>query len=378
MWFHAVESHLAGPVTAIAKELSHLRGEPVHALVTTPDDTPLIPSVGQVVIHQVAPGETQGSLKRFFDHWHPDLCVFLGIPDRPKLIKEAAARGVLLYLATAERGTLTDARHLAYTPSNLLARFKTCFAASTVEAEVLERHLDGTPLKIEVLGPLSDTVHALPCNDAECNALALQLASRPIWLAAEVTRLEVEHIEAAHRKAFSSAHRLLLILVPRSLDDAPEIADALERKGWSTALRSQATKLDLDTQILIADVPDEMGLWYRLAPTTFVGGTFDRDAAPSDPFDPAALGSAVLHGPETGSAPARFVKLAHANASLLVRDANELGMAIKSLLSPDKAAALAQAGWATTTESAEVVERMVELMDIHLDEQLAAQAESQA
>ena len=350
----------------------------MHALVTTPDDTPLIPSVGQVVIHQVVPGETQGSLKRFFDHWHPELCVILGIPDRPKLIKEAAARDILLYLATAERGTITDVRRLAYTPGNLLARFKTCFAASTAEAGVLERHLDGAPLNIEILGPLSDTIHALPCNDAECDALAAEMASRPIWLAAEVTLAELEHIEAAHRKAFSAAHRLMLILAPRFLDDAAEIATTLEGQGWSTALRSQGTKLDLDTQILIADVPGEMGLWYRLAPTTFVGGTFDPDAAPSDPYDPAALGSAVLHGPETGSTPARFVKLAHANASLLVRDAEELGMAIRSLLSPDKAAELAQAGWATTTESAAVVERMVELMDMHLDDQQAARSGSRS
>ncbi|NNE86632.1 MAG: 3-deoxy-manno-octulosonate cytidylyltransferase, partial [Silicimonas sp.] len=131
-------------------------------------------------------------------------------------------------------------------------------------------------------------------------------------------------------------------------------------------------------QVLIADVPDEMGLWYRLAPTTFVGGTFDPSGPTSDPFDPAALGSAVLHGPETSATPARFERLAHANASLLVKDAAELGIAIKSLLAPDKAATLAQAGWATTTESAPVIERMVELMDMHLDAREAARAESRA
>ena len=378
MWLHASSGHLAGPVTAIAKELSHLRGEPVHALVTTSDGTPLIPSVAQVALHQLAPTETPGSLKRFFDHWQPDLGVVLGIPDRPKLIKEAASRDSLLYLASPERGTMTDARRLAYTPGRVLARFKTCFAASTVEADMLERHLEGAPLNIEVLGPLSDTSHALPCVDADCDALAAQLAGRPVWLAAGITRAEIAMIEEAHRKAFRSAHRLMLILVPQDLADAQLMADILEKKGWSAALRSQAEKIDLDTQVLVADVDDEMGIWYRLAPTTFVGGTFDRLGMAGDPYDPAALGSAVLHGLETGDTPARFERLAQANASLVVEDATALGVAIQSLLAPDKAAALAQAGWATTTESAVVIERMVELMDIDLDAREATLAESRA
>lgn len=375
---HASSSHQAGPVAAIAKELSHLRGEPVHALFTTPDPAPLIPSVAEVVIHQLAPGETPGSLTRFFDHWQPDLGIMLGFPDRPNLIKEAAARDILMYLATPERGTMTDVRRLAYTPGDILSQFKTGFAASTAEADVLTRHLEGAPLGIEVLGPLSDTTHALPCNDAECDALAAQLANRPIWLAAGITRAEIDLIERAHRKAFSAAHRLMLILVPYDIAAAKQITKELESKGWSTALRSTAGRLDLDTQVLIADVADEMGLWYRLAPTTFVGGTFDPDGPVGDPFDPAALGSAVLHGPETGPTPARFKRLTEANASLLVRDEKELGLAVQSLLAPDKAAALAQAGWATTTESAQVIERMVELMDIHLDAREAERTESEA
>jgi 3-deoxy-D-manno-octulosonic-acid transferase len=378
MWLHTNHSHHAGPVVAIAKELAHLRGEPVHALVTTPEKNPLISSVREATIHQLAPGETPGSLSRFFDHWNPDVGIILGIPDRPNLITKATERDILMYLAAPERGTMTDVRRMAYLPGETLAHFKTGFAASTAEADALTRHLEGAPLPIEVLGPLSDTMHALPCNDAECVALAAELANRPIWLAAEITPAEVDLIEVAHRKAFRAAHRLMLIIVPSDIEDAGQIAENLEAKGWSTALRSTAGKLDLDTQVLIADVADEMGLWYRLAPTTFVGGTFDPDGPTGDPFAPATLGSAVLHGPNTGATPARFDRLSDANAALLVKNAAGLGLAIQSLLAPDKAATLAQAGWSVTTESAQLIERMVELMDMHLDAREAELAVSEA
>ena len=48
-------------------------------------------------------------------------------------------------------------------------------------------------------------------------------------------------------------------------------------------------------------------------------------------------------------------------------DGESLGGAVETLLAPDKAAALAQAGWAVTTESAPVVDELVELLDIALE-----------
>ncbi len=111
-----------------------------------------------------------------------------------------------------------------------------------------------------------------------------------------------------------------------------------------------------------------MGLWYRLAPTSFIGGSFLEGAQTTDPFDAAALGSAVLHGPHLSDSAPRFHRLTQMGGCLKVSDAGSLGEAIQSLLAPDKAAALAQAGWAVTTESAAVVERLVEVMDIALEQ----------
>ena len=41
----------------------------------------------------------------------------------------------------------------------------------------------------------------------------------------------------------------------------------------------------------------------------------------------------------------------------------DLAEAIITLLAPDKAASLAQAGWSVTTESANVVERIAEVLE---------------
>jgi 3-deoxy-D-manno-octulosonic-acid transferase len=366
LWAHARTSGELGAVVAVAQELSRLRGETINILATTLDNAPLFPAVADTVLHELVPGETSGSVSRFLDHWQPDMGLVVGLPDRPNLISAAQDRGIPLFLAASNRDAIGAQRRIGHLSASLLGKFQACLAASAADGEVLKRHLDeGT--RVEVTGPLSDTIHALPCHESERDTLARLLGGRPVWLAAHVTESEVAAVEAAQRKAFRAAHRLLLILVPRDAALGPKIAGSLETMGWHVALRSAGGEPDENIQVYVADTEDEMGLWYRLAPITFVGGTLEKGAQPSDPYQPAALGSAVLHGPNVGPAPARFRRLAEAGASVSVESENNLGTVVQTLLSPDKTAMLAHAGWMATTESAHVVERLAELMDSALD-----------
>ena len=362
IWIVARTAAEAGASQAVAKELSILRSTPIQCLVSTETEDPLVPSLAREILHQLVPVETPGSIERFLDHWGPDVGISIGAIDRPKLFRAASERGIPLFHVSPERKERR--KYPAY-----LEAFEACLAASAAEMRVLRDQFGETTVKIEITGPLHDTTHALPCNEAEVDELAKLLGGRPVWLAAKAQPEEIETIEAAHRRAFRAAHRLLLILVPSALEDAPKIRQELESKGWRTALRSEGGEPDGDVQVYIADTKDEMGTWYRLAPTSFVGGTLSGKGAISDPFEPAALGSAVLHGPRLGDAPARFLSLIAHNGSIQVKDGEELGAAVETLLASDKAASLAQTGWAVTTEGASVVERLAELIDAALNKE---------
>ena len=359
---HANDASDAGAVSALCQECERLRDEPVNALVTSVRSAQ---ALAPFVINQLAPGETSGSVSRFLDHWTPDIAVIVGPPERPVLISKAAERNIPLFLVASHRGQIAPGGRLSFLSSSLFEHFTRFLASSAAEAEVL---LDAgiKQDRVVVTGPLSDTAVALACNQAELDDLGKTLVARPVWLAANVAPHEMAAIESAQRRTIRAAHRLLLIVVPREPSDGPSIAADLDAQGWRTALRSIGEEPEENIQVYVADTEEELGLWYRLAPITYLGGTFDDDAPSPDPFGPASLGSVVVHGPNVGRNISRLARLKEANATAELSSLDDLGEMVFNLLAPDKAAMLAHAGWSVTSESAHVVEKLAEMIDAEL------------
>ena len=368
LWMHSPNAGDAGPLPALAQELSRLRGEPVNALLTASRGR-ISPGMRAAVTQIAAPSEAAASVKTFFDTWSPDVCIVLGLPDRPALLGAAVTRGRPLFLAFPERG-LAEKR-IPMLAASLLHHFDAVLAPSGQDARLLRAGLKEKD-SIVTTGPFSDTALTLPCDERELSRIAGFLASRPVWLAHHPRTEELAAIEAAHRIAARSAHRLLLILVPMPGQASSEIATDFERQGWRTARRSDALDPTADVQVFIADgesdgATDEDELWFRIAPIVFCGGTLTGGAA-SDPFRAAAHGTAVIHGTMTAPEDRRFRKLAEAGATKEIEGPQDLGPAVSNLLSPDVAAEMALAGWNVISESAHVIDRMARMMDAALDE----------
>jgi len=343
-----------------------MRDEPIIGLVTSSENAANFSAVDETVIHQLVPGDTSGSVKRFLEHWKPDIGVIVGPPDRTALLTEAHAVGIPLFLAGNTQSGGISGFVQSYPSLSFPKIFRGVLVDSTADQRALA--LLGVPqTRSAITGPLCDTALAPPCDETELAELSKILGGRPVWLAADVSASEIPAIEAAQRRTIRAAHRLLLIIVPRDPQDGAAIAGSLETHGWRTALRSAGGLPDENVQVYIADKDEGMGLWYRLSPITYLGGSFDPDLKTTDPYDPAALGSAILHGPEVSGAVPRIQRLQAADASRLINDAGDLGDAVFELLSPDNAAKLAHAGWAATSEGAPAIEALVTMINLTLD-----------
>ena len=364
VWVHQPDAGRIGAIAALAEALDSA-GEGPALLVTLPAGDALPPAPPGVIV-QAGPPEQAQPVRAFLDHWRPDLLLWLGGALRPVLLAATDQGGLPRLMADAGLAPLMadGARWMPGLSRPLLMRFDHVAAVDADAA--LRLHRAGLPQdRIEVLGPLAAMPVVLPCNERDRRDMTQIIGPRPSWLVADAVAEELPAIITAHRLASGRAHRLLLILVPRDPGDGPAMAAGLRAAGLVAACRSDGADPGPAIEAYLADQSGEMGLWYRLSPLSFLGGTL---AGPGGrhPFEAAALGSAVLHGRHVAPHQDAYQRLGSVRAARAVASGSDLGQAVEMLLQPDRAAAMAHAAWNAITAGADVGNRLAALICAHL------------
>src|SRR5205823_6598111 len=89
---------------------------------------------------------------------------------------------------------------------------------------------------------------------------------------------------------------------------------------WHAALRSAPAGPPAPAGIYVADTLGELGLWYRLAPTAFIGGSLVPHGG-QNPLEAGRLGCAIATGPHMGNFAAAMASLERAGAICRISDA---------------------------------------------------------
>ena len=223
-------------------------------------------------IHQFVILDTPRFVNRFFDHWQPDLALFVESDLWPNLIVTSAERGIPLVLVN---GRLSESsfnrwRRVPGTIGALLRCFDLCLAQSPAHGE--RYRALGAP-RVATTGNLKFDVPEPPADADRLAQLQAALAERTVLAGASTHAGEEEMLVEAHRRLRGAFPRLLTIIVPRHPERGPSILDITGAAGLEAALRSRGELPRADTDVYIADTLGELGLIYRLAPIVFVGGS---------------------------------------------------------------------------------------------------------
>lgn len=347
IWLHVAGSDPAPGAEELARRLATEDG---FALLLTGPATGTLAGAAP----ELPPEDSLPEVRAFLDHWQPVLLVLSDGGLRPTLMQEARTRNLPVVLADARSPRLLKGRD-SWFSGQLRKGLAACSYIAAVDeaAAAAFRKAGAPPQALAVTGRLEERSAALPCLEAERQALARLFASRPVWLAADLPEAEETAVLTAHRRVLGQSHRLLLILLPSDPARAQPLADRLEDEGVTVALRSAEQDPAPETEVFIVDSAAELGLWYRLAPITFLGGSLSGTGAARNPMEAAALGSAILHGPRPGAFGSLLGRLGAARAARAVASASDLAEALGDLLSPDRAARLAQAAWIVASDGAE-------------------------
>jgi 3-deoxy-D-manno-octulosonic-acid transferase len=281
--------------------------------------------------HQFVPVDRPRYVRRFLDHWRPDLAIWIESELWPNLVASTQARGIPTVLLNGRMSQRSYERWRRWpgliTP--LLGRFALCLGQDAAQAA---RFAELGARDAGTVGNLKSAAAALPADAPELARLGGEIDARPRWLAANTHPGEEEAVAAVHRMLRPRHPDLLTIMAPRHPVRAPEIAAVLRRRGLSVACRSQDDAITPDIAVYLADTLGEMGLFYRLADIAFIGGSL-TPVGGHNPLEAALLGCAILHGRDMSNCITAAEELAAAGGAVTVGGVEELAGALDRLLS---------------------------------------------
>ncbi len=295
VWIHGAS---VGEVLAAAALIKRLRALNLRILLTSGTVTSAAIVAKRFpadVIHQYVPYDSPRYVARFLDHWRPSLALFIESDLWPNLILSSAARRVPMVLINGRMSQRSFPRwqRVQGTISALLEKFDICLAQSQTDADrfkALGSH------NVIVTGNLKLDVPAPPADANKLDMLMSMTRGRPVVVAASTHPGEEEILTETHRTLAGFFPGLLTVIVPRHPDRGEAIARMIEVRGLHPSLRSREELPTATTDIYVADTMGELGLFYRLAPIVFMGGSLVEHGG-QNPIEAIKLGASVVHGP---------------------------------------------------------------------------------
>jgi len=321
IWFHSASVGETLSVIPLIQKL--IKDDPeVNILITSTTMTsaqifekkPL-----RQVIHQMAPHDTFFVSRRFLTHWKPDLAIRVESEIWPRILLELKKNETpnFLFNARFSKKTLFKIQQQAESYAFLLSLFDCIHVQENYTKEILAQ-VGVDVQKISVTGSLKDSRKKLPVDKNDLKKFKKVIGSQNVWLAASTHPGEDEVILAAHKKIGG-----ILIIAPRHIERAKQIARLGSLLGFKTQLRSEEPDIKAETAVYIADTMGEMGLWYSLTSVAFIGGSLVEKGG-HNPVEVAQFNTYILHGPNTYNALERYEQLRQAGICFLVKNESEL------------------------------------------------------
>lgn len=361
-WLHGAS---IGETMAILPLIERMTRRGVTVLVTSGTRTSaelVAKRLPPGAIHQFVPIDVPRYMRRFLDYWRPDIALFAESEIWPNAILALDHRQIPLILINGRLSERSYRRWMKVPKlaEALLGRFSLCLAQGRADAERLHRL--GAP-RVSVVGNLKFDSPPPPADPRTVASLQGMIAGRPVWVAASTHPGEEEMVVAIHRALAKRYPKLLTIVAPRHPQRGEEVAEIAEDSALRTARRSLGEQPDREVDFYVADTIGELGLFYRLAPLVFIGGSLVPHGG-QNPIEAAKLGAAILHGPYVQNFTDVFAAIDRAGGALPVNDAKGLAAALSDLIADTALTReMARAGHDAVEELGGALERTIRAVE---------------
>jgi 3-deoxy-D-manno-octulosonic-acid transferase len=289
------------------------------------------------------PADFPGGVRRALNTIRPKAIILVEAELWPNLLWQAQDRNIPLFLVNAR---LSEKSFKNYARFSILFRpifqkFRAVGCQQTSDAERLislgfrkEAVLTVGNMKFDAAQP-----EARPGLDVL--ALLRQIGVRPdakILVAGSTHAGEEAILADMLPRLRKQCPELFLVLVPRHFERAKEVGQELAARGIPFVHRSEITNdtsyLAGQLECLLVNTTGELKFFYEHATLVFVGKSLTAEGG-QNPIEPAALGKAMVFGPNMQNFKAVASALLADQAALQVPDAKALEQVIATLLADD-------------------------------------------
>ena len=320
VWLHAVGLGEVLSLRGLIIRMGALRPD-LSFLVTSTTAASAAAFARQIpsrTVHQFLPLDAPAYRKRFLDHFKPDLCVWAEQDLWPGLVSDMAAMGIPQVMVAARMNAASFRSHCR--AKGLYRDLYRTMQLVTAQDADTQNHLNALGADAVVTGSLKPAAPALTHDATELAHVQNHLADRFVWAVAPAHPEDATIAMDAHAELRKSDPTALLIVAPRFLD---AFADLIAPR------RSQNELPDPSDAVWLFDTLGDLGLVYRVSRAVLIGGTFSAMEG-HNPWEAAALGTAVLHGPRVANFKTDFAQLDAAQAAVPVSDAQSLTDALRN------------------------------------------------
>ncbi|AEI94493.1 3-deoxy-D-manno-octulosonic acid transferase [Roseobacter litoralis] len=333
IWFHAASVGESMSVLSLIAEMGRQMPR-ANFLITSGTATSAKMVANHLpprTVHQFAPLDAPGPLRRFIRHWRPDCVVFVESELWPQMLRLTRDSGAKMILVNAR---LSETSQKAWkrrpkTAAFVLGTFDLILTQNDEMAQAMvdmhapaDRVARGINLK-SLAAPLQQNPETLA-------KIRTSLKGRRVWVAASTHKGEEEIVLRAHARLLLDNPDLLLLLAPRHTERSKDVAQLIEDQGLSARIRSKG-ELPGNRDVYLADTLGELGNWYALSNAIFLGGSL-KPIGGHNPFEVTLSGSGVISGPEVFNFSETYAEMTQAGVVRFVNDDAELAEAVDKML----------------------------------------------
>lgn len=287
------------------------------------------------ITHQFHPYDHPLWIKRFLDHWQPDLAVMMESEIWPNMVMKSAERGIPVAMASAQISTKSMQVWSGY--GHVLARnffplFEEIYAVDAVQQARFDS-LPTQPFVVKIGGSMKAAAPALADNPALRQQISDAADGRMVVLLASSHDGE-EALFLDAMSAINQSGAFLSIIAPRHLNRSQAIRQLVDREGHEAGQLQLGDTPSPTHQVFIADVMGEIGSLTRAADIIVLGGAF-APLGGHNPMEMAALGKGIISGPEVFKNASAFELLSQHGGVITASSASEIAEAITVLAASD-------------------------------------------